>query len=167
MNRIEIPRLITKQSPKDVLSGQFQDVEWPFDGDWGYDENSLVILNLEYEEDGIDFENIFAEARCYEELYYRGIDDIHYDGIEIEKEGQELLFIDNRKVDKVNYLVSFWEESKWVELVDEWKLNNGYEDNLKEKDIFIKKMESSKITSEIVVYFDITNFFGKFRNNLD
>ena len=63
----DIEKLITKESPKQILSEDFPKHDWPISGGWGYTQENAVVVEADNEFDGVGLEYKFLEYRSYEE----------------------------------------------------------------------------------------------------
>ena len=63
-------RLITRETPKQILSEDFKEIKWPVSGGWGYTQEDAVIIDADNSSSAISVENRFIEYKTYEE---RGI----------------------------------------------------------------------------------------------
>lgn len=127
-----VPHLMTMESPKQILTDDFPEHEWPVHGCWGYDENTPTVIDLYTEREGVAFEDRFIYFRTVEELNGCRSDGGSYTDIHVDKENQLIIKTGNRYYDEVEYAVTA-----------------------------ISPENSGKISYRTVGYFDITKFFGR------
>ena len=160
-NIIQTPHLVTDQTPYEILSEDFPKHDWPISGGWGYDRSSPCIIEADNEYDGVSLEMQFIQYRTYEELIvFRDRDDC-YAGINIKKDFQALMHIDNRYYDKVDYTVSAWPKADWEMLKMDWISHKGYADDAEGARKHLSLKLSKMVTYKTTGYFDITSFYGK------
>ena len=62
-----IMKLLTKETPRQILEADFPRHEWPISGGWGYTKKDAVVLEVDNEGDGVDLEYKFLQYRTFEE----------------------------------------------------------------------------------------------------
>lgn len=76
-NRYQYPngiqKLETVKSPKQILSEDFPEHDWPISGGWGYSMDDAVVIAADNEFSGVHMEYKFLEYRSYEEVIFSAL----------------------------------------------------------------------------------------------
>lgn len=154
--------LITKESPKQILSEDFPGQEWPISGGWGYTPEDAVVIELDDDWEGVEFEYKFLKYRTYEEAVIFRPKEQRLAGFQFESKMQSLHNGQNgRHYDEIIMSVTAYLSSDYEYLKNDWESHNAYEGDEVGKANHLQLAETKKIRYEIVGHFDITQFFGK------
>ena len=156
-----VPRIRTKETPRQILEEDYPKHSWPVRGGWGYDENEMVVIELDNEADGVALERQFIKYRTYEELIVFRPENRRMAGICAKKGKQVLMSINGKDCDKISYTVTAYRENDFNRLKADWEAHNGYADDEEGLKKHLAWRESIKISYETVCYFDISAFLGK------
>lgn len=156
-----IHRLYTRETPKQILSEDFPDHEWPVSGGWGYTQKDAVVIELDDSVEGVSFEYKFLEYRCYEEgIIYRPRGE-KLAGFSFRRDSQSLVCEGDRKYDRINMIVSAYKQEHFVLLKDDWDEHNGYEGDPEGRARHLAMARKWEINCTVSAWFDVTRFFGK------
>lgn len=157
-----IKKLLTRETPKQILSEDFPKHQWPISGGWGYSQEDAVVIELENSWDGVSFEYKYLEYRTYEEAIIFRPKGQQLAGFRFEKDMQSLMNGSNGKsYDRVTVKVSAYTEEDFAYLKNDWESHNGYKDDEAGKAIHLQIAESKSIKYEVTGWFDISKFYGK------
>ena len=137
MQYVEIDKIITDESPREIIADHFQSLrgELPIRGGWGYSQEDAVIIDKNDPTvipgmpfDCVGIEHIFIEKRIYEELIIFRPENDRFTKIQWDLKTQELIEIDNRVYDKLIYSITAWRDRDYEALQKErnpeWDLDN-------------------------------------------
>ena len=157
-----IKKLITKESPKQILSEDFPKHRWPISGGWGYTQDDAVVIELDSSWEGVSFEYKYLEYRTYEEAIIFRPKGQQLAGFRFEKDMQSLVGgSDGKSYDRVTIKVTAYTEEDFAYLKYDWESHNAYEDDEEGKQKHLELADSKKIQYEVCGWFDITKFYGK------
>ena len=157
-----VTKLVTKETPLQILSEDYPLHQWPISGGWGYTKDDAVVIELDNSNDGVAFEYKFMQYRSFEEGIVFMPKGQRLAGFNFETKMQCLLSgKDGRHYDRIVMEVTVFREEDFDFLKNDWESHNGYEDDLEGKMEHLLLAESKRIRYEIEGYFDITRFFGK------
>ena len=128
-------KLTTEESPREILSRDFSQKQWPISGGWGYTKNDAVVIEVENTEEGVELEYEFLQCRSYEEAKISQHEGQIIVILEFKTKMQTLLEDDNGKF--FDYVV------------------------MNVTALSLTKEKPKRIQYEICGYFDISQFFGK------
>lgn len=157
-----VKMLLTKETPKQILSEDFPKHEWPFSGGWGYTQDDAVIIELDNSWDGVSFEYKYLEYRTYEEAIIFRPKGQQLTGFRFEKGMQSLVGgADGKSYDRVTVKVTAYTEEDFAFLKHDWESHNGFADDEAGKTKHLQLAESKAIKYKVTGWFDISKFYGK------
>ena len=137
MQYVEIDKIITDESPREIIADHFRSIrgELPIRGGWGYSQEDAVIIDKNDPTvvpgmpfDGVGIEHVFIEKRIYEELIIFRPENDRFTKVQWNLKTQELIEIDNRVYDKLIYSITAWRDRDYEALQKErnpeWDLDN-------------------------------------------
>ena len=158
----DIEKLITKESPKQILSEDFPKHDWPISGGWGYTQENAVVVEADNEFDGVGLEYKFLEYRSYEEAIIFRPKGSRLAGFRFERVMQSLIHGDDgRSYDRVIMKVIAFNEADFDYLKNDWESHNAYDGDEDGKQKHLELADSKKIQYEVCGWFDITKFYEK------
>jgi len=157
-----VRKLITKESPKQILSEDFSKHEWPISGGWGYKQDDAFILEVDNSWEGVNLEYKLLEYRSYEEAIIFRPEGSQLAGFRFERGNQSLVHGDDGKsYDCVTMTVLAFTEDDFNFLKKDFESHQGYQNDADGLRKHMELAESKRIRYEVVGWFDITRFFGK------
>lgn len=158
-----IKKLVTSESPKEVLSVNFPRHQWPISGGWGYTEEDAVVIELDKTDQGVGFEYEFVQFRTYLESIVLQPEGQKLAKIQFKLDRQYLVCGKNGKFyDKVVSDVTAFLESDFEMLRLDWMNHNSYSDDPEGFQKHLELAKSKEIKFKVTTWFDITRFFGKY-----
>lgn len=154
---IEMKNLVTEEPPREVLAAKYPTDEWPISGGWGYTKDDAVVVDIDNESDGVEFEHRFLECRTRVEAANMGL---HLAQYEFSLLRQSLVGgDDDQYFDKMVMRVTAHRFEDYHLIMDELiTLPDNEEGRQREREL----LESIQIQFDVVGWFDISKFFGKF-----
>ena len=157
-----VRKLVTKESPRQILSEDFPKHEWPISGGWGYTQQNAVVIDFDNEYDGVRLEYKFLEYRSYEEAIIFRPKGQQLAGFRFDRELQSLVNgQDGKSYDHITMKVTAFSEEDFSYLKNDWESHNAYMDDEEGKMKHLRLADSKKIQYEVSGWFDITKFYGK------
>lgn len=157
-----IRKIVTRESPKQILSEDFPKHDWPVSGGWGYTQDNAAVINVDHSAEGVALEYKFLEYRTYEEAIIFRPKGSQLAGIRFDNKKQSIIFgSGGRQYDLVTMTVSAYTEDDYCFLKQDFDNHDGYKNDDEGFLKHLKQAESKRIRYEIEGWFDITNFFGK------
>ena len=157
-----IKKLLTRETPKQILSEDFPKRQWPISGGWGYSQENAVVVEVENSWDGVSFEYKYLEYRTYEDAIIFRPKGQQLAGFRFEKEKQSLVHgSDGKSYDRVTVKVSAYTEEDFAYFKNDWDSHNGYENDEAGKARHLQIAESKVIKYDVTRWFDISKFYGK------
>lgn len=158
-------RLLTRETPKQILTEDFNNLEWPISGGWGYTQEDAVIIDADNSSSAISVENRFIEYKTYEELIIFRPKGQKFRGVKIDMRRQYLVRDDQgRSYDKIEYSVTALPEADFAALKADAESINELPDPLERMKRFeanMKARDEKLVTFETECWFDITKAFNK------
>lgn len=161
MNIIQIEKLSEKKSVSELFKELFPEEECPFYGGYGYAENDLVSIDATSEFQGISLETQFIRARCYAELNLQSNNGQTYEVIHVDKKNQQLVKLDEKIVDVIEYTIIAIPSDILSELKKDFNTYNPYLNKEEIKNKFFEKLDAASVMYDTKAYFNISKFFGK------
>lgn len=171
MQYVEIDKIITNESPREIIADHFQSLrrELPIRGGWGYSQEDAVIIDKNDPTvvpgmpfDCVGIERIFVEKRIYEELIIFRPENDRFTKIRWELKEQELIKIDNRVYDKIIFSITAWRDADYDALQKErnpeWELDS---EPCAECIAYDKKCHELQVVYEREYWFDITSTWAR------
>lgn len=157
-----VRKLVTKESPRQILSEDFPKHEWPISGGWGYTQQNAVVIDVDNEYDGVRLEYKFLEYRSYEEAIIFRPKGQQLAGFRFDREIQSLVNgQDGKSYDHITMKVTAFTEEDFSYLKNDWESHNAYMDDEEGKMKHLQLADSKKIQYEVSGWFDISKFYGK------
>lgn len=157
-----IEKLLTRETPKQILSEDFPKHQWPISGGWGYSLEDAVVVELDNSWDGVAFEYKFLEYRTYEEAIIFRPKGTQLAGFRFDMDTQSFVDgPDGKCYDRVTFNVTAFTEDDYAHLKNDWESHNGYEDDEEGKAKHLLLAESKRIKYKVTGWFDISKFYGK------
>lgn len=162
MKKIEALQLDSNKNPRQTFEQHFQNSEWPFHGGWGYTREDAVVIECDNTSDGVAFEYKFAKHRSFEELITLPTADSRLYLVDSHVKSQSMMSHNDKRYDVLYVTVIALPESDYELLKKDWEDHNGYIDDLADLKAHDALRESKMVAYDTEIWFDITNFFGKF-----
>ena len=157
-----IMKLLTKETPRQILKAHFPRHEWPISGGWGYTKEDAVVLEVDNEGIGVDLEYQFLQYRTYEETIVFRPRGRKLAGLRFETLRQSLVAGENGKhYDCVTQRVYAFMERDFELLKRDWETHEAYIDDKEGRMRHIALAASKGISFEITGWFDISHFYGR------
>ena len=157
-----IRKLITYESPMQILTEDFPKHQWPISGGWGYSQDDAVVIETKTESIGVSLEYKFLEYRTYEEAIIFRPEGQQLAGIQFKCGDQStILGQDGKCYDRISMEVTAYTEDDYNYLKADWVSHNAYEGDDIGKQKHLQLADSKKIVYEITGWFDISNFYKK------
>lgn len=159
--RTDVPlgRVLAEDFPRDCTG-------LPISGGWGYrQEDAIVFVRRLFPVPAIaefvPMEYHIVQKILYEELIIFRQKSRQFSGINKQLKMQSLLENDNRKYDKLEFLVSCWSDWHWDQLKQEWEANDfGMKPGF-DHAAHTAKREAAQVTYEREFWFDVTDVFDR------
>ena len=157
-----IMKLLTKETPRQILEEDFPRHEWPISGGWGYTEKDAVVLEIDNEGDGVNLEYKFLQYRTFEECIIFRPKGRQLAGLRFETLRQSLVGGENGKLyDCVTQRVQAFMESDFDFLKRDWEMHDAYKGDIEGRMKHLALAASKRISFEITGWFDISHFYGR------
>ena len=157
-----IMKLLTKETPRQILEEDFPRHEWPISGGWGYTEKDAVVLEIDNEGDGVNLEYKFLQYRTFEECIIFWPKGRQLAGLRFETLRQSLVGGENGKLyDCVTQRVQAFMESDFDFLKRDWETHDAYKGDIEGRMKHLALAASKRISFEITGWFDISHFYGR------
>lgn len=157
-----IMKLLTKETPRQILEEDFPRHEWPISGGWGYTEKDAVVLEIDNEGDGVNLEYKFLQYRTFEECIIFRPKGRQLAGLRFETLRQSLVGGENGKLyDCVSQRVQAFMESDFDFLKRDWETHDAYKGDIEGRMKHLALAASKRISFEITGWFDISLFYGR------
>lgn len=155
-----VMKLVTKDSPVNILSEDFPKHNWPISGGWGYTMEDAVVIELSNPLDGVNFEYKFLQYRTFEEgIVFRPKPD-RLAGFQFSNVNQALIHgRDGRLYDRLSMDVAAYKNDDFESLKSDWESHRRYKFNPIGKARHKRLANSLKINYTVTAWFDITRFY--------
>jgi hypothetical protein len=139
----------------------------PIAGGWGYSAEDAIVFVRDLfpgpsSPDYVGLEYHIAQKIIYEELIVFQPRDRQFSGIELDLDTQELLPVEGREYDCLNFLVTSWSDLHWDQLKAEWEENDRGRRAGFDCDAHMAKRSASQVTYRRTLWFDVTDVIKRF-----
>lgn len=154
-----VRKLITRETPHQILSEDYPNHWWPISGGWGYTQREAVVLEVDSSADGAALEYKFLQYRTFEEAIVFRPKGERLAGFRFENGSQAMIIgEDGKTYDKISMIASAFKEDDFDFLKNDYETHNGYENDPEGYEKHMKLAESKKIKYEVEAWFDISRF---------
>jgi hypothetical protein len=138
----------------------------PISGGWGYSQTDAIAFvrsrfPIPAAADFVPLEYHIVQKIIYEELIIFRPKDYKFSGITKKLKRQTLIEDNEKKYDRLEFLISCWSDWHWNQLHQEWDANDfglrpGFDQNA-----HASKREASQVTYEREFWFDVSDVFDR------
>ena len=131
------------------------DVDFPLSGYWGYaQDKATVIGTLPKGMPLKQLQHTLTTIRAHLEMNITQEKENRYGGINANEKSREVISIDNKVYDKVNYEITAIKEDLYNAFIKEYKA--GYESEELDLNEHFKRRKEATLLREVVHYFDVS-----------
>ena len=137
-------------------------LDLPISGGWGYSESDPLKIHktdVEALSDYQTIERVFVEKRIFSECIIFREPGHMFSGMQWQLQRQSLLEIGERKLDRLDFAVTMFNDSDWEFLKKDWESNNAYQSDPAGEATHLAEREKRTVTYDSVYFFDVTDFF--------
>ncbi|HIP51557.1 MAG TPA: hypothetical protein EYG94_05640 [Campylobacterales bacterium] len=147
-------KLIEQTDIQEFIKTTF-DVDFPLSGHWGYEQNkATVIAALPKDMPLKQLQHTLTTIRAHLEMNITQEKENRYGGINANEKSREVISIDNKVYDKVNYEITAIKEDLYNAFIKEYKA--GYESEALDLNEHFKRRKEATLIREVVHYFEVS-----------
>ncbi|MGN1214070.1 MAG: hypothetical protein ACI4TR_04165 [Bacteroidaceae bacterium] len=126
-----VRKLVTKESPLEILSTDYPRYNWPISGGWGYTIDQAVVIEVDNTPEGIAIEDQVIQFRSYEEaiVFQRPGSESRLAGLRFDKTAQSLCEHNGKTYDKIEVSITAFKETDFDFLKEDMESHNFYQND--------------------------------------
>ena len=131
------------------------DVDFPLSGYWGYEQDKATVIGTLPKGMPLkQLQHTLTTIRAHLEMNITQEKENRYGGINANEKSREVISIDNKVYDKVNYEITAIKEELYNAFIKEYKA--GYESEELDLNEHFKRRKEATLVREVVHYFDVS-----------